>query len=82
MQDQAKAEHRLFLYRDNRPANPPTWNGTQPLRFRVINPVDYHWHDEVMGDLSAGRDAVDDFIIISQMACPPTILPTSWTMPR
>lgn len=70
LQDQAKAEHRLFLYRDNRPANPPVWDGTQPLRFRVINPVDYHWHDEVMGDLSAGRDAVDDFIIIKSDGLP------------
>ena len=70
LQDQAKAEHRLFLYRDHRPTNPPAWDGTQPLRFKVTNPVDYHWHDEVMGDLSAGRDAVDDFIIIKSDGLP------------
>ena len=70
LQDQAKAEHRLFLYRDHRPTNPPAWDGSQPLRFKVTNPIDYHWHDEVMGDLSAGRDAVDDFIIIKSDGLP------------
>lgn len=70
LQDRAKSEHKLFLYRDHRPANPPKWDGTQPLRFKVANPVDYHWHDEVMGDLSAGRDAVDDFIIIKSDGLP------------
>ena len=70
LQDQAKAEHRLFLYRDHRPENPPIWDGTMPLRFKVTEPKDYHWHDEVMGDLSAGRDAVDDFIIIKSDGLP------------
>lgn len=70
LQDQAKAEHRLFLYRDHRPADPPTWDGSQPLRFKVVSPQDYHWHDEVMGDLSAGHDAVDDFIIIKSDGLP------------
>lgn len=66
----AEANHQLFLYRDHRPTNPPAWDGTMPLRFKVVNPQDYHWHDEVMGDLSAGRDAVDDFIIIKSDGLP------------
>lgn len=70
LQDDAKAQHRLFLYRDHRPTNPPAWDGTMPLRFKADNPQDYHWHDEVMGDLSAGRDAVDDFIIIKSDGLP------------
>lgn len=70
LKDAAKANHQLFLYRDHRPANPPAWDGTMPLRFKVTEPKDYHWHDEVMGDLSAGRDAVDDFIIIKSDGLP------------
>ncbi|MDO4271728.1 MAG: glutamate--tRNA ligase [Candidatus Saccharibacteria bacterium] len=70
LQDAAKSNHQLFLYRNNRPVNPPVWDGTQPLRFKVENPQDYHWHDEVMGDLSAGRDAVDDFIIMKSDGLP------------
>lgn len=66
----AEDNHRLFLYRDHRPENPPAWDGTTPLRFKVEDPQDYHWHDEVMGDLSAGRDAVDDFIIIKSDGLP------------
>lgn len=70
LQDGAKANHQLFLYRNHRPVYPPQWDGSQPLRFKVISPQDYHWHDEVMGDLSAGRDAVDDFIIIKSDGLP------------
>lgn len=61
--DQAKAAKKPFLFRDHRPNNPPAWDGTQPLRFKS-EPKAYRWHDEVMGDLSAGPEAVDDFILI------------------
>ena len=61
--DQAKANKQPFLFRNHRPENPPTWDGTQPLRFRS-DPKPYQWHDAVMGDLSAGEDAIDDFILI------------------
>lgn len=70
LKEDAKANHALFLYRDHRPIDPPEWDGTQPLRFKVTDPQDYHWHDEVMGDLSAGRDAVDDFIIMKSDGLP------------
>lgn len=61
--DQAQKEKRPFLYRNHRPENPPKWDGRQPLRFKS-EPKAYQWHDEVMGDLSAGEEAVDDFILI------------------
>jgi glutamyl/glutaminyl-tRNA synthetase len=32
--EEAKAHKKPFLYRDYRPENPPTWDGSQPLRFR------------------------------------------------
>ncbi|MDO4712715.1 MAG: glutamate--tRNA ligase [Candidatus Saccharibacteria bacterium] len=62
--EEARAAKKAFLYRDYRPANPPEWDGTQPLRFRVAEPKRYTWHDPVMGELSAGPEALDDFILI------------------
>jgi glutamyl-tRNA synthetase len=61
--EKAQAEKRPFLYRDHRPENPPAWDNTRPLRLKS-EPKAYSWHDEVMGDLSAGAEAVDDFILI------------------
>ncbi|HZM64496.1 MAG TPA: glutamate--tRNA ligase [Candidatus Saccharimonadales bacterium] len=60
---QAIAAKKPFLFRNHRPQNPPEWDGTQALRFKS-EPKAYHWHDAVMGDLSAGEEAIDDFIII------------------
>jgi glutamyl-tRNA synthetase len=68
--DQAKAEKRAFLYRDHRPENPPAWDGTQPLRFKIPEIKSYKWHDEIMGDLSAGPEALDDFILIKSDGLP------------
>jgi glutamyl-tRNA synthetase len=68
--DQAKAEKRAFLYRDHRPENPPAWDGSQPLRFKIPEIKSYHWHDEIMGDLSAGPEALDDFILIKSDGLP------------
>ena len=67
--EQAKAAKKPFLFRNHRPDNPPTWDGTQPLRFKS-EPKAYQWHDEVMGDLSAGEDAIDDFIIMKSDGYP------------
>jgi len=61
--EQAKAAKKPFLYRNFRPENPPEWDGSQPLRFKS-DPKDYTWNDAVMGELSAGAEAVDDFILI------------------
>lgn len=68
--DQAKAEKRAFLYRDHRPDSPPTWDGSQPLRFKVPEIKRYTWHDPVMGELSAGPEALDDFILIKSDGLP------------
>jgi len=61
--DQAKAAKRAFLFRDHRPAKPPAWDGNQPLRFKS-NPSVRRWKDAVMGELTAGPEAVDDFILL------------------
>jgi len=66
----AALNKKAFLYRDYRPENPPIWNGSQPLRFKVTDIKRYSWHDEVMGDLSAGPEALDDFILIKSDGLP------------
>ncbi len=66
---ESQTAKKPFLYRDYRPENPPAWNGTQPLRFKS-DPKAYTWHDAIMGDLSAGEEAVDDFILIKSDGYP------------
>ena len=66
---QAVAQKKPFVYRDHRPADPPAWNGSTPLRFKS-EPKAYKWHDEVMGDLSTGPEVVDDFILIKSDSYP------------
>lgn len=67
--DEAKAAKKPFLFRDHRPENPPAWDGTQPLRLKS-EPKAYDWHDEVLGDLHTGPEAVDDFIIMKSDGFP------------
>lgn len=67
--DSAQAEKRPFLYRDHRPESPPVWDGSQPLRFKS-EPKEYHWHDEVMGDLVARSENIDDFVLIKSDGYP------------
>jgi len=67
--NEAKAAKRPFLFRDHRPATPPVYDGTQPLRFKS-DPKAYKWHDAVLGDLSTGPDAIDDFIIVKSDGYP------------
>jgi glutamyl-tRNA synthetase len=67
--NQAKAEKRPFLFRDHRPENPPAYDGSQPLRFKS-EPKPYKWTDAVMGELSTGPDAIDDFILIKSDGFP------------
>ncbi|MDR1196830.1 MAG: glutamate--tRNA ligase [Candidatus Nomurabacteria bacterium] len=66
---QAENEQKPFLFRNHRPAKPPTWDGTQPLRFKS-EPKKYTWQDAVMGQLSAGAEAIDDFIIMKSDGYP------------
>lgn len=66
---EAKAKKQPFLFRNYRPSQPLAWDGSQPLRFRS-EPKNYKWHDEVMGELAAGPEVVDDFIIIKSDGYP------------
>lgn len=62
--EKAEAEKKPFLYREHRPENFDIWDGTKPLRFKTPEIKSYHWTDEVRGGLSAGPEALDDFILI------------------
>lgn len=73
----AEEEKRPFLYRKHRPAyaeegakDRPVWDGTQALRFKVSNPRRMKWFDVVRGELEAGEEAVDDFILIKKDGYP------------
>ena len=66
----AEEEKRPFLYRDHRPENPPVWDGTKPLRFKITDVKSYEWVDEVRGKLKAGPEALDDFILIKSDGYP------------
>lgn len=67
--EQAQAAKRPFLYRDHRPADPPAWDGTTPLRFKS-EPKAYQWHDAVMGELRTGPEVIDDFILVKSDGYP------------
>jgi len=60
----ADEEKRPFLFRDHRPETFDKWDGKKPLRFKVPEIKRYKWHDVVRGDLEAGEEALDDFILI------------------
>ena len=62
--NQAQNEKRAFLFRNHRPETFQAWDGIAPLRFKVPEIKRYEWVDEVWGALSAGEEALDDFILI------------------
>lgn len=66
---QCNQDKKPFLYRDFRPEHTPKWQPGMPIRFKA-KPKDYTWHDEVMGDLSAGPEVQDDIILIKKDGFP------------
>lgn len=58
-----------FLYRNFRPENPPEWEPGIPLRFKS-EPKEYFWTDEVMGEMHAGPEVLDDIILIKKDGYP------------
>jgi glutamyl-tRNA synthetase len=67
--EQAQASKKPFLYRNHRPENTPTWDGSQPLRFKS-DPKPYKWNDAILGELSTGPEVIDDFILIKSDGFP------------
>ncbi len=58
-----------YLYRNFRPESPPEWHEGLPLRFKA-DPKIRHWHDEVMGEMTAGPEVQDDIILIKADGLP------------
>jgi glutamyl-tRNA synthetase len=69
LRQSAKDAHKPFLFREHRPTEPPACEEGMPLRFKS-DPKSYKWQDEVMGDLSSGPEAIDDFILIKSDGYP------------
>lgn len=61
---QAEEEKRPFLFREHRPEVMDEWDGKTALRFKVPEIKRYTWTDAVRGELTAGEEALDDFILI------------------
>lgn len=59
-----------FLIRDYRPDRIPEWTDGQALRFRTPSLKSYEWQDAIRGKLSAGPEALDDFIILKSDGFP------------
>lgn len=66
----ADTEKRPFLYRNHRPTEFGEWDGTEPLRFKVPEIKRYTWQDQVRGELTAGEEMLDDFIIMKSDGYP------------
>lgn len=66
----SEEEKKPFLIREYRPENTPIWDGSRPLRFKVSELKRIVWQDMVWGELSAGPEALDDFILIKSDGYP------------
>ncbi len=60
----AEENKKPFLYRNHRPEKFEIWDGKKPLRLKVPEIKRYKWNDLVRGELEAGEEALDDFILI------------------
>ena len=67
---EAEVNKKPFLYREYRPENFDIWDNKKPLRFKVPKIKSYKWDDLVQGNLSAGPEALDDFILIKSDGYP------------
>jgi len=67
---EAQEKKEPFLYRNHRPETFGKWDGTKPLRFKVPEIKRYGWVDAVRGNLEAGEEALDDFILIKSDGFP------------
>lgn len=70
LREKAVVEKRPFLFRDHRPGSSEPWDGMKPLRFRAPRIARYEWSDLARGHLSAGEEAIDDFILIKSDGYP------------
>jgi glutamyl-tRNA synthetase len=69
LREDAQANKQPFLARNYRPASSTEWKVGMPLRL-LSKPKSYTWDDAIMGKLSGGAEAVDDFILIKSDGLP------------
>ncbi len=62
--EKSEKENKPFLFRDYRPETFEEWDGKKALRFKVPKIKRYTWHDEARGNLEAGEEALDDFVLM------------------
>ncbi len=67
--ENAQKNKQPFLYRNHRPENPKSWDGSQSLRFKS-DPKNYEWNDAVMGELKTGPEVIDDFVLMKSDGFP------------
>ncbi len=70
LRKKAEEEKKPFLYRESRPENPPIWAPGLPLRFKIKDLKRTVYQDIVRGELTAGPEALDDFILIKSDGYP------------
>lgn len=70
LRKKAELEKRPFLFREYRPENNIKWEPGMVLRFRTGDLKRTTWNDAVRGELSAGPEALDDFILIKSDGYP------------
>jgi len=64
---QARDSNKPFLFRNYRPdevSAPDDWYKNVSIRFKTTTVQRSTWQDEVRGELSAGEEALDDFVIM------------------
>lgn len=65
LRQQSEKEQKPFLYREYRKESQEKYVGIgQTLRFKIKTIEKTYWNDVVCGDLSAGEEALDDFVLI------------------
>lgn len=62
--EKANEKKEPFLFRNHRPETFLEWDGKSTLRFKTPEIKKYEWNDAVRGELSAGEEALDDFILM------------------
>ena len=66
----AESENKPFLFRNYRPKKFEKWDGIKSVRLKVNNVKRYEWNDLVFGNLSAGEEALDDFVLLKNDGYP------------
>jgi glutamyl-tRNA synthetase len=70
LRKEAEERKEAFLFRNNRPEVLKEWKPDISLRFKIKEPKRTTWNDAVRGELTAGPEALDDFVLIKSDGFP------------